>query len=94
MLYAAYATPIGAVCHSTVNKVFIPKNIKVGMCFMSPNCEIDEQVTCHRYKAANEIEAQGIENKIHKPIRNININGYYRVYSSMFDGNISDTYMR
>ena len=98
MLYGAYAIPVGVTCHSTVRKEVIPKDVKIGMCFMLPDCNINEQITCHRYKYTKElyssIDTDHSHHLTHNPIRNINIKGYYRVYSSMFDGNKSDTYMR
>lgn len=89
LVYAAYAKPLGSVCHSLVdlssNKM---EDMLLGMCFMAPKCDLTKHVTCHRYmpqmRYDGSLEAVPItRNK-----------GYFKVYSSMFDGNKSDTYMR
>lgn len=53
---------------------------------MSKQCDIHKHVTCHRYKAAREGDRL-----VAAPISKDR--GHYKVYSSMFDGNKSDTYI-
>jgi len=96
MLYGAFATPIGSSCHSTGTKASVIANhIKIGLCFMTPVCDIHEQVTCHRYRAtltSPSVNEGNQQQKILLPIRNTHIKGYFRMYSSIFDGNSSDSY--
>eukprot|EP01038_Epipyxis_sp_PR26KG_P004566 gene4566-6439_t len=93
-LYGAKAMPIGAVCHSKVP--VIPSHVKVGMCFMSPLCNISEQITCHRFKAQgykNHIQNKYYDHSIKlNSVKKTHSNkGYYRMFSSYYDGNKTDT---
>jgi len=62
---------------------------------MTPTCDIREQVTCHRYRATLTTQTTQEGNKQQQvllPVRNTHIKGYFRMYSSVFDGNSSDSY--
>lgn len=79
-------------------EIAAPGDLKLGMCFMLPHCDVNEQITCHRHKP-EPIDASirpSASTRDHltryKPVRTHSDRGYYRVYSSMFDGVKSDTY--
>lgn len=102
MLYGAGAVPMGVACHSTVPleslsaddnaQATLPavSDIKVGMCFMAATCNVSEQITCHRYRAAPETQRDGAV--VQLPVRNSKKGGYYRGYSSVFNGSFTDTF--
>lgn len=77
------------------------------MCFMAPKCILSEHITCHRYRAVyvlsvginkNKQPADGTEIFL-KTVKRISASrthsdkGYYRMYSSGFNGNITDSYL-
>ncbi len=94
---------MGVACHSSVPLENLPSDdnaqstlpsvakVKVGMCFMASTCNTSEQITCHRYRAAVP-ERQSDGSILHMPIRNSQKNGYYRGYSSIFNGSVTDTF--
>ncbi len=102
MLYGAGAVPMGVACHSSTPLKNLPSDdnaqstlpcvaqVKVGMCFMVSACNVSEQITCHRYRAAPERQKDG--SLLQMPLRNSNKNGYYRGYSSIFNGSFTDTF--
>eukprot|EP01040_Poterioochromonas_malhamensis_P013242 gene13244-14543_t len=55
------------------------------MCFMTPKCDLEEQITCHRYKAA--IAGNDV---IPERITSTGSNNY-RLYSSVFNGEAIDS---
>jgi hypothetical protein len=65
----------------------------IGMCFMTPRCDLNEQITCHRYRAtvpSKEAFTTGGAVQV-IPERIVWWNkGNYRVYSSFFNGTIAD----
>ena len=112
---------MGVTCHSLVPETAVPSSLMIGMCFTAPHCNVSEQITCHRYRAAaatavTAATAQASSSTrprlpsvdggemgkpaatelvlLIEPVRTKREKGYYKVYSSMFDGNSSDTYMR
>ena len=108
LLYGAYATPVSVVCHSTVplpegsaaRQTLDRLNERIGMCFYTPTCDMEEQITCHRYKAAwtadGTLSSGGANTLVRSQLKLTAVRthapGYYRLYSSMFDGNRTDTY--
>jgi hypothetical protein len=98
MLYGAGADPVGTVCHSKVPVHEVPPQVRLGMCFMTPVCDRQLHITCHRYRAARGVGRKGEEKgkgheEVGNPTRNTHIRGYFRIYSSGFDGNQTDSYM-
>lgn len=102
MVYGANAIPMGSICHSTADNP--PNNLLLGMCFMAPVCNTSQHVTCHRYKPKYVANNHNVEayttsadmksSIMFEAVPILRNRGYYRLYSSMFDGNKSDTYMR
>ena len=56
--------------------------IQIGMCFMTPVCNISEQLTCHRYKP----DPSATKGGKYAAVRLSEKKGHYNVYSSYFDG--------
>lgn len=56
----------------------------IGMCMFAPECNITEQITCHRYKPS--WRGKGA-NAVLVPVRTTGVKGYYREYSTLFDPN-------
>ncbi len=96
-IYGAGATPLMTACENQVSKgigqgqqmdtdkvKLGSDDLLFGMCFTAPECDIDEHITCHRY-SANETNL--------KPMRTSTSKGYYKKFSSFYDGKIVDTQM-
>lgn len=88
VLHAARAKPVPSACRSLVPAAQVPPNLHIGMCFAVSACNVTEQVTCHRYKTG--WTGPGGERPV-DPVRTTQRKGYYRHYSSVFDGNKTDT---
>jgi hypothetical protein len=63
LFHGAPGIPIGAVCHSQVPFESIPNENKatgeslvIGMCFMSTECDVNNMITCHRFKPNSKSE--------------------------------------
>jgi hypothetical protein len=99
MLYGAGASPRNIACHVELSKGFLNNSTAsssltvvpevVGMCFMTPVCDLNEQITCHRYEAKvkNNVKDKSI---LILPER-ISSGSNYRLYSSIFDGAVIDS---
>ena len=79
LMYAVAADPIEAACHSLVEPW--PDSIKIGMCFITPSCNLSSQITCHRYKPHGN-----------ETVRITLDKGHYQHYSSFFDGRKIDSH--
>lgn len=88
MIHGARAVAVASACHSLVPADRVPPSVHIGMCFAQPACNVSEQVTCHRYKTGWVAPGGG---KPVEPVRTTHRRGYYRHYSSVFDGNTTDT---
>jgi hypothetical protein len=86
LFYAPHPPPIpvSAVCHSRVSTP-VPASVSIGMCFITPTCNLSEQVTCHRYKPPTLLGDQ------RSAVRVTRDKGHYQFYSSWFDGKTTDS---
>ncbi len=89
LLYGVGASPVNVPCHveananlGKINNGTIPL---VGMCFMTPKCDLEEQLTCHRYKAT------AIGNDVVPERISTTGSNNYRLYSSVFNGEVIDS---
>lgn len=62
------------------------------MCFTTPVCDFNEQITCHRYQAANWSKKTWAHVRLGVG-KTSKKGGHYRVYSSVLNGSESETYM-
>jgi hypothetical protein len=58
--------------------------VKIGLCFMTPKCNLSEQITCHRYKH---------DLRTGQAVRVSTRNPHYKVYSSIYNGSFTDSNM-
>ena len=95
LVYGAHIDPVSSACHSTAPEGSKgthlsgpsdsdPIGVKIGFCFMTPVCDLSEQITCHRYKH---------DRTLSQPVRILDSPGYYKVYSSVNNGTMTDTFM-
>mmetsp|Transcript_609 Transcript_609/g.529 ORF Transcript_609/g.529 Transcript_609/m.529 type:complete len:103 (-) Transcript_609:154-462(-) len=85
LVYGINLHPMGSVCLSQVSNP--PSDVLVGMCFSAPECDLNKRVTCHRYKTSYDSNGNLIS------LRTSKNHGHYKGYSSIFDGNISDSFV-
>jgi hypothetical protein len=78
LMYAVAADPVAAACQSTVEPW--PDTINIGMCFITPSCNVSHQISCHRYKPNGD-----------QPIRTTTDRGHYKYFSSVYDGSKIDS---
>jgi hypothetical protein len=94
MLYGAGSSLRNIACHVQLSKPFVDNSTistpkVVGMCFMTPVCDLNEQITCHRYQARKK-ESDTDKSFLILPER-ISSGSNYRLYSSIFDGSVIDS---
>lgn len=85
-IYGAGASPLITACENKSPNVtqammksgisFHDNHLFFGMCFMAPQCKLDQHVTCHRYQATVNLEA----------VRTSESSGHYKRFSSIYDG--------
>ena len=86
LIYGGGIYPVGIGCHSEAKEV--PVDFLYGLCFMAKDCELHRHVTCHRYvpdkTGGNDVS----------PVRiKASNKAMYKVYSSVFNGTLTDTFM-
>jgi len=97
LIYGAYADPVNSGCHSTAppNSLMRDRDyldphdktgVKIGLCFMTPTCNLSEQITCHRYK-------HDVRTSVGQVVRVSTRISHYKVYSSMYNGSFTDSNM-
>jgi hypothetical protein len=84
-VYGALAVPVGIVCQSETPNP--PAHIQTGFCFMTPACDVNSHITCHRYKQDSN------NPDVLQPVRTSNQKGHYSKYSSSFNGKYTDSNM-
>ncbi len=86
LIYGAGIYPVGIGCQSEAKET--PTDFLYGLCFMAKQCELHQHVTCHRYvpdKNGGSTSA---------PVRlKASNKAMYKVYSSVFNGTLTDTFM-
>lgn len=87
-MYGAHVTPVGFTCHTLVPLHEVPPSVPIGMCFAALACNISEQITCHRYKVGWTGRGR---NAAITPVRTTFRKVYYKWYSSVYDGNTTET---
>ena len=88
LFYAAQAYPVGVGCQQLSPRAsshLDGDDLLLGLCFMTPVCDLSQHVTCHRY-------AQHGAAGVPQPIRTSANRNYYKNYSSFFNGFVTDTY--
>lgn len=91
-MYGARAKPIPVICHDKTNGDVSRHSMAVpllGMCFMTPSCDLKKQVTCHRYEGRyDERQNMFVPYKTARHHK-----GTYKHYSSIFFGNMTDSFV-
>jgi hypothetical protein len=103
LVFGGFVRPHSVICHSSVPLTSAPRDITFGMCFMAIECQKDKHITCHRYKPVllpmTDVNLR-FDSKHSSILDDIKLDYTVKpkkpfpVYSSMFDGNKTDTYMR
>lgn len=92
ILYGVGASPKNIGCHMellpSLNQSAVQQPDLLGMCFMTPQCDLTEQITCHRYVAAKRVGADG---KVGVIAERIGTGANYRMYSSIYNGQFVDS---
>eukprot|EP01032_Pedospumella_encystans_P022406 gene22406-25383_t len=77
VIHGARAKPVNLICRSLVPIEQVPASVHVGMCFAASQCNVYEQITCHRFRTGRVSK-----NGVITPTRTSRNRSHYRLFSS------------